>query len=113
MKPSPKNRVRLARIVAVVADVLQVGIFPLFAEGFISPLNMVVDGVVCVLMVWLVGWHFVFLPSFLAEGLPIIDLVPTWTLAVLIATRKGASTVIDTEVKAPGREGLIKKANVS
>jgi hypothetical protein len=36
----------------------------------------------------LLGWHWAFVPSFLAELVPGLDLVPTWTLAVLIATRQ-------------------------
>ncbi len=83
----PSNRIRLARIVAVGADVVQLAFFPVFASGWLSPLNNALDVVVALIMVRLVGWHFAFLPTFLAELVPGVDLVPTWTMAVWFATR--------------------------
>ena len=68
---------------------MQFGIFPLFAEGFASPLNMITDVVVAIIMTLLVGFHISFVPSFLIEMFPMIDLAPTWTIAVKIATRGG------------------------
>jgi hypothetical protein len=41
-------------------------------------------------MVRMVGWHFAFLPTFVAELVPGVDLIPTWTAAVWFATRRGA-----------------------
>jgi hypothetical protein len=38
-------------------------------------------------MVWLVGWHWAFLPSFVAELVPGLDIFPSWTAAVWFATR--------------------------
>jgi hypothetical protein len=95
-----RNRIAIARAIAITADVLQIGLFPLFLEGLASPLNIVVDTVTCGLLTWLVGWHFSFLPSFIVEGLPMVDLAPTWTIAVMLATRKkravdsGTSTTV-------------------
>jgi hypothetical protein len=83
-----KNKIWMARIIAVSADILQIGLFPLFGEGFVSPLADVLDVVVCGLLTALVGWHFVFLPSFVVKVLPVMDLAPTWTIAILIATRQ-------------------------
>ena len=84
--PSP-GRIRAARIIAVVADAIQLGFFPAFAPGVMSLVNNALDVGVAAAMVTLVGWHFAFLPSFVAELVPGLDLVPTWTLAVWIATR--------------------------
>ena len=42
---------------------------------------------VAVAMVLLVGWHIAFIPTFIIESLPLVDLAPTWTVAALIATR--------------------------
>lgn len=101
-----RGRIWLARAIAVGADAMQLGIFPLFAEGFASPLNMITDVVVAAVMTFLVGFHMAFVPSFLIEMMPIMDLAPTWTIAVLIATRGGAPKppVIDvTEPSAPPR----------
>ena len=83
-----RNRIWIARLIAVAADAMQLGFFPFFAEGFASPLQIGTDIFVAVLMVLLVGWHIAFVPSFLLEALPFLDLAPTWTIAVLIATRK-------------------------
>ena len=92
--PPPRaqsRRLRTARIIAIAADVLQVVLFPAFAAGWISPLNDALDVVVAVIMVRLVGWHFAFLPTFVAELVPGVDLIPTWTAAVWFATRGGVA----------------------
>ena len=86
---TPARPVRTARILAVAADVLQIVFFPAFAGGWISPLNNALDVVVAVIMVRLVGWHVAFLPTFVAELVPAVDLFPTWTAAVWFATRHG------------------------
>ncbi|HEY2953723.1 MAG TPA: hypothetical protein VGK89_00565 [Candidatus Eisenbacteria bacterium] len=79
-------RIRAARLVAVAADAIQIGFMPAFAGGALSLLNDALDVVVAIILVSLVGWHFAFLPSLVAELVPGVDLVPTWTVAVLIAT---------------------------
>jgi len=38
-------------------------------------------------LVWLVGWHWAFVPSFAAELVPGLDIFPSWTTAVWFATR--------------------------
>jgi hypothetical protein len=98
-------RIRAARSIAIAADFLQIVVFPVFAGGAASIVNDILDVAVAVSMSLLVGWHWAFLPSFLAELVPFFDLVPTWTAAVFFATRKGtaqspagAGPVIDTEV---------------
>jgi hypothetical protein len=99
--------VRVARTVAVLADLVQIVAFPAFGMGAASPWNDALDVLVAGAMVLLIGWHWAFLPSFLAELLPGLDLVPTWTAAVFFVTRgKGRSSpsgesprnTIDTEV---------------
>jgi hypothetical protein len=107
-------RIRAARSIAIAADFLQIVVFPVFAGGAASIINDILDVAVAVSMSLLVGWHWAFLPSFLAELVPFFDLVPTWTAAVFFATRKGtaqnpatgAGPVIETEVvrnqKPPG-----------
>ncbi len=88
MKMTVASRIKIARFVAVGADILQLGLFPLFAPGFISPLNDALDVIVCVALTYLLGWHYGFLPSFVVKVLPMADLVPTWTIAVFLATRQ-------------------------
>ena len=84
---TPRTALWIARTIAVMADLLQLALFPLFAEGFLSPLSDVVDVLVAIVLVVLVGWHWAFLPTFLIKEVPMLDLAPTWTIAVMIATR--------------------------
>jgi hypothetical protein len=93
LKIIDRGRVRAAFAVAIGADVLQIALFPLFAEGIISPLDISVDVLVCLVLTRLVGWHYAFLPSFILEMVPMADLIPSWTLAVLVATRRQMTTV--------------------
>jgi hypothetical protein len=82
------RRILAARVIAIVADAVQIGLMPVFAGGAASMVNDALDVVVGIAMVVLVGWHWVFLPALVAELIPMVDLAPTWTIAVLIATRK-------------------------
>jgi hypothetical protein len=79
---------RLAWIVAVAADAIQIAGLPLFVEGALSPADTILDLVVGVTLVRLLGWHWAFLPSLAAELLPGLDLFPTWTAAVLYVTHQ-------------------------
>jgi hypothetical protein len=88
MAPLTPGRVRAARILAVSADLLQIAVFPAFSQGFLSPANDILDLAVAVAMIALLGWHWAFIPTLLSEFIPFWDLVPTWTAAVLIVTRK-------------------------
>ena len=93
-RPSPPpmsrvwtSRVWTARVLAVAADAVQVLFLPLFGEGFASPVNDALDVMVGLVLVWLVGWHWAFLPSFAVELVPGLDIFPSWTTAVWFATR--------------------------
>jgi hypothetical protein len=44
-------------ILSVAADVLQIFVFPLFAEGALSPADDVLDLAVAAILVRLLGWH--------------------------------------------------------
>jgi 2-polyprenyl-6-methoxyphenol hydroxylase-like FAD-dependent oxidoreductase len=84
---SPRSRVWVARALAIAADALQIVFLPLFGEGFASPVNDALDVLVGLTLVWLVGWHWAFVPSFAAELVPGLDIFPSWTTAVWFATR--------------------------
>jgi fatty acid desaturase len=79
---------RLAWMVAMVADAIQIVGFPLFWEGAVSPADAVLDLIVGVILIRLLGWHWAFLPSLAAELVPGMDLFPTWTAAVWYVTRR-------------------------
>ncbi|MGH9368903.1 MAG: hypothetical protein ACRD3M_14660 [Thermoanaerobaculia bacterium] len=86
-REATRRRVWLARGIAVAADLLQIVAFPLFAPGIASPWNDALDLAMAAAMTWLVGWHWAFLPSFVAEVVPGLTLVPTWTAAAFFVTR--------------------------
>ena len=86
------RRLWLARGIAILADLIQIVALPLFGAGLTSPFDEILDLVIGATMIGLVGWHIAFLPTFVAEIIPFVDLFPTWTAAVLFATRGGAKS---------------------
>jgi hypothetical protein len=78
---------RLAWMIAIAADVLQIAAFPFFIEGGISPADSALDLIVAFVMIRLLGWHWAFLPTVAAKLVPGADLFPTWTAAVWFVTR--------------------------
>jgi len=72
----PGSRFRAAMILAIIADALQIVVFPLFVEGAESPADDIFDFGIGAVLVYLLGWHWEFLPSFLAKLVPGVDLVP-------------------------------------
>jgi hypothetical protein len=94
---SPGPRFRTAMILALVADALQIVVFPVFVEGAISPADDILDFGIGAAMIHLLGWHWEFLPSFLAKLVPGVDLVPFWTLAVANVYRKSKRMAVTTE----------------
>jgi hypothetical protein len=84
-------------ILAVIADVLQIAIFPLFIEGAGSPADDILDLGMGAVLTYLLGWHWEFLPSFAAKLVPGVDLVPLWTLAVANVYRKAKRLAVAKE----------------
>jgi hypothetical protein len=86
--PLSKTRIRAAWAIAVVVDAVQLVTAPAETGG---PPVWLVEGavdVVTMTVMWaLVGFHWAFLPSFATKLLPFVDIAPTWTLAVFLATR--------------------------
>ena len=96
---------RTAWAIAIAADALQIGVFPLFAEGGLSPADTALDLAVGALLIKLLGWHWALLPSFAAEMMPGLDLFPTWTAVVLYLTHEQASQQVregEVEILSPG-----------
>ena len=80
-------RMKAAWVVAIGMDALQMLLFPATVEGGFSPLADGLDFVAAALLWALVGWHWTFLPSVIVNVIPVMDLAPTWTIAIAIATR--------------------------
>src|SRR6266550_8955497 len=102
----PRSRFQAAMILAMAADALQIFVFPLFAEGALSPADDVLDIAVAAVLVNLLGWHWEFLPAFLAELVPGVDLVPFSTLAVINVYRKWKQITITTQEIREQRQAL-------
>ena len=101
MTLSPTARFRLAMMLAVAAEALQIDIFPLFVEGAFSPSDDVLDVAMAAILVHLLGWQWEFLPSFLAKVVPGVDVVPFWSLAVANVYRKWKRSIPTADVGDP------------
>jgi hypothetical protein len=93
----PGSHFQAAMVLAVIADALQILVFPMFVEGAMSPADDVLDFGVAALLVRLLGWHWEFLPSFLVKLVPGVDLVPFWTIAVASVYRKSKRIAVAAE----------------
>jgi len=96
-------RLRSAIVVAIVADLLQIAIFPLFVEGAVSPADDILDLGIGAVLIRLLGWHWEFLPSFLGKLVPGVDMAPFWTLSVWNVYRKSRRYAVNAELRT--REG--------
>ena len=102
----PGSRFREAMVLAILADALQIVVFPFFVEGALSAADDVLDLGVGAIMIYLLGWHWEFLPSFFAKLVPGVDLVPFWTMAVVSVYRKAKRTA-ETSVPEEQMEQLL------
>lgn len=92
---------RLAWAIAIAADAIQIGAVPLFGPGAASPADTILDVIVGATLIRLLGWHWAFLPTFVAELIPAFDLFPTWTAAVFFVTRQRVRSE-EPEILPPG-----------
>jgi hypothetical protein len=83
--------------IAIIADALQIILLPLFVEGAVSPADDILDLGVGAALVYLLGWNWEFLPSFLGKLVPGVDLVPFWTLAVANVYRRSKRIAVSAE----------------
>ena len=78
--------IRFAYAVAVAIDASQMLLGPFGWEGF----DEILDGIGMVVISRLIGFHPLFLPTFVLEFIPAADMLPTWTgcVALVVALRK-------------------------
>ena len=81
------GRVRLAFAIAIAADAIQILALPFFAEGLLSPLDDILEVATGVSLMALLGWHWTLLPGIVAELVPGLNLIPSWTASVWLVTR--------------------------
>jgi hypothetical protein len=94
---SPGARLRAAMVLAILADVFQMVIYPLFFEGFASPAEDALDLGIGIALITLLGWHWEFLPSFIGKLVPGVDMVPLWTIAVARVYKKSKQAALAIE----------------
>lgn len=104
-----RSTIAAAWVIAVGADALEIGFAPIFGEGFASPFDDIMDALVCIILTMLLGWNIAFLPSFMIKLLPVVDFAPTWTLAVLIATRgsRGVENDVPPHISGQPKSGVV------
>ena len=103
----PGSRFRTAMLLAIITDALQIVVFPLFVEGAASPADDILDFAIGAALVYLLGWHWEFLPSFFAKLVPGVDLVPFWTMAVANVYRKSKRIAVTAE-ESPQQHPALK-----
>ena len=84
--PLTRARIIIALAVAVIADGLQFLLGP-FGWAFV---DKAIDVLAMGLTSWAVGFHWLFLPTFIVEFIPLTDMLPTWTACTIavMALRK-------------------------
>ena len=84
--PRTRARMVVAMAIAVAADGLQL----LLAEFGWFGLDQAIDCVAMLLLSWAIGFHVLFLPTFVVELVPLLEDLPTWTActAAVIVLRK-------------------------
>ena len=77
-----KTRKNVALVVAGLADLIQLGLFPVFAEGALSIPDDVLDVVVAVILLATLGFKLRVLLALAIELVPGVALFPSWTAVV-------------------------------
>jgi hypothetical protein len=72
-------RISIALAIAVMADGLQ---FFLNGFGWVGP-DEAIDVATMLLTSWLIGFHWLLLPTFVINFMPVLDELPTWTACVI------------------------------
>jgi hypothetical protein len=101
MKQVSAKELQVLRIVAIVADFIQFWMIPSYFVLIGFFLNAVLDIFLFALFTWRLGFHIAFLPSFLVEFVPFVDVVPAWTMAILFVTRNAGSVGPNVTVVPP------------
>lgn len=108
-----KKQKTIAMAIAVVADLLQVAVFPVFVEGAASPFADALDLAVAIALVATLGASGRLLAALALELTPFAALFPTWTAVVasistepdVIQTTGESVTSTPTPGKLPSDQG--------
>lgn len=78
--------------IAVLADLVQMVLWPAFAEGVASPFDDALDGVVALSLLLTLGWSGRLMAALALELTPGAALFPTWTAVVMSIPAQGAES---------------------
>ncbi len=92
---------RTAFAAALLADVLQLGLFPLFGEGVLSPFQDALDVTVALVMLLTLGFRWRTLFAFGIELVPGLALFPSWTAMVASLDVREAEPALSIADTAP------------
>jgi len=97
------RRIWLAFAIAITADAIQISLGPvgwLFADELIDVGAMG-------LMTLVLGFHPLFIPTFVAEFVPMLDMLPTWTgcVAAVVVLRRRQQQAATRPPPPPPPEG--------
>jgi hypothetical protein len=88
----------LALAIAGIADLLQLVLFPVFAEGAFSPFDDALDVVVVIALTLILGFRWRLAIALALELVPGLSLCPSWSLVVLslpiVDARKPVDAVV-------------------
>jgi hypothetical protein len=79
----PSKRKRIALMLAGIADLVQMGFFPLFGEGALSIPDDVLDLVIAAMLLLILGFRWRLAGALALELMPGATLFPTWTAVVM------------------------------
>jgi len=94
----------VAMAIAVIADLVQIVVWPAFAEGAASPFDDALDGVVALLLLLTLGWSGRLMAALALELTPGAALFPTWTAVVLSIPVQGEAASAAPEKLAEGKQ---------
>jgi hypothetical protein len=90
-----RRRKKIALALAGVADLVQLGYFPVFGEGAVSPADDALDAVVAILLLVTLGFQWRLAAALVVELIPGATLFPTWTAVVLSMPTSVDETSVD------------------
>ena len=81
--PVRSRRKKLALVIAALADAIQLGLFPVFAEGALSVPDDALDAIVALALLLTLGWRWRLAGALAIELIPGAALFPSWTACVM------------------------------
>ena len=85
-----KGQKRAALAIAAVSDLVQMGLFPIFIEGALSPWELALDAVTAIALLVVLGVQWRLAIALALELVPAVDLFPTWTALVMTLPTRDA-----------------------